>query len=532
MDTRQLIADLQRPEAYPHAVGRVDLIQTHISLLFFAGDRVYKVKKPVDLGFLDFTRPEARRRACEDEVRLNRRLAPRTYLGVSTIRRGPGGRLHLHAAGEPVDWAVEMLRLPEDRMLANLLDKGEVDNREMDALAHLLADFHAAVPTGPGVDEHGSPRNLRSNIEENFTQLREFTGAVEDPRSCLSSGMLDFLRGRALGFVQDRHELLERRMGDGRIREGHGDLHAGNICLLKDRAVIYDCIEFNRRFRCGDVANDLAFLAMDLDFRGYAAFGRYMVQRYAEITGDRELQELMPFYKGYRAVVRGKVAALTAQDPDVEDGRRAGLLARSRRYLELAAGYELPLVIILMCGEVGTGKTSAAEAFARPLNAALLHSDVTRKMLAGVPIRRRPEPGDLQRVYSREMTSRTYDLLLRRAKEAVEDGRSVVVDATFSTRELRRPFLDWAAGTGRPFLVAHVTAPEAVIRERLERRSRDPDAVSDAGAGVYEQLRGRFQEPDELPPDRVLALDSASLTPDAMAAVLMERLMTLAGDGV
>ena len=413
--TDRLVKDLRRPEAYSHSVGEVGFLQTHISWLFFAGQRVYKVKKPVDFGFLDFTTPTLREHFCREEVRLNRRLAPEVYLGVVPVLKDASGSLRIGAAGdtgEVVDWAVEMVRLPAERMLSELLDRASIDNAEINAIVDLIAGFHAAAPTGPGVDEHGSLEAVTYNVEENFEQIRQFT-CGDAP--LISATQLEHLARRQHGFLVANAALFGERVRTGRIREGHGDLHAGNLCLMEEGVVAYDCIEFNRRFRCGDVAAELAFLAMDLDQRGYPSFSRYFVKRYADVTADPELRLLTRFYKTYRAIVRGKVAALTTKDPSLRPDRRANLGSEARRYFQLAASYELPPALVLVAGEPSAAKTHLAEELARPLRASVFLGRARR---------------------------REYRDLLSDVQRHLEHGWSVVFDAAFETEDDRRQFVD------------------------------------------------------------------------------------------
>jgi aminoglycoside phosphotransferase family enzyme len=483
----------------------------------------------VDLGFLDYTSLERRRHFCEEEVRLNRRLAPDVYLGVVPIVRGEDGHLRVGGPAEPADvieWAVEMVRLPEERMLGTLLDEGVIDNEMLGSVVDLLVRFHRSAATGPGVDEHGERAAVAANVEENFEHVRGFAGAGED--AMLSEAQLAFLEARQGGFLADNEALFERRIAEHRIREGHGDLHAGNLCFTDDgRIVAYDCIEFNRRFRCGDVASEVAFLAMDLDQRGYPAFSSWLVWSYAERSGDGELQRLMPFYKGYRAVVRGKVAGLTATDPEVDDVRSAELRREAMRYFQLAACYELPPALILMCGLPATGKSWLAERIARALRAVVLHTDVRRKVLAGLrPTDRAAEEVD-QGLYSPERKRETYRSLLPDAIELLEAGHSVVVDATFSKREQRLLYVDAATRLGLPYYVVHVTAPEDLVRSRLELRAKDPHATSDADLEVYLGARESFEPPDETPEGHVLEVPSGVGPPEARSGFLVDRMIEL-----
>lgn len=517
----ELLAALSEPSAYRHAPASVEVIQTHVSCVFLAGTLAYKLKKPVDLGFVDFTTCEARRVACEDEVRLNQALAPGVYLRVASITREADGSLRVDGAGEPVEPVVEMRRLPAERMLDRLLDAGEVDNALIETLARLLARFHSAAPTGPGVDEHGTPEAIEFNIRENAEQTERF--ALERGRPglrTLSPVLHRFLSRRAFAFLAARPELLERRVATGRVRDGHGDLHAGNVCVLPEGILVYDRIEFAPRFRCGDVAAELAFLAMDLDARGYRGFSGYLARRYAELADDPELAELLPFYKAYRAVVRGKVLSLTAADPLLAPaGRETHRLAAMRSF-HLAASYDLPPALVLTCGLPATGKSTVARAVAAPFEAVVLRSDVRRKQLVGLRPTERAAAPFREGIYGESLTARTYAALLEAAARALAEGRTVVVDASFSRVEQRRPFAALAASSGVPLAVLDVGVPGEVAAARLAARACDEREVSDADLDVYRELRERFEPPDELPASQVVRIDGREPGEEAAAAAI------------
>ena len=534
MRSEDLVAGLRDPAAYSHAfTGEVQVRETHISWLFFAGARVLKVKKPVDLGFLDFTTLERRRFFCEEEVRLNRRLAPGVYLGVAPIAVAEGGGL-LVGLEPAVEVGVLMRRLPAERMLAALLERGEVDNATIAALVDVLVRFHAAAATGKGVDEHGSPQAVQRNVLENFEQTRPFTAAQGAEASSglrvFPAGLHTFLEQRSREFLEHHRPLLEQRVAAGRIRDGHGDLHAENVCFLKERGgrvVAYDCIEFAPRLRCGDVACDLAFLAMDLDARGFRGFSAFLSRSYAERSRDAGIDELLSFYKGYRALVRAKVAGLRALGARGE--ARATARLEALRYLGLAASYELAPALILTCGLPASGKTWAARAVARPFEAPVFSSDVRRKLLHGVPLTEHRGQALGQGLYAPQATQRTYVSLLEEAAKALEQGRTVVVDATFPTRALRAPFVELAHRRDVPLLVVWPEADEATARARLAERARDPDAISDADLAVWLRARERFESPDpsqggELASQEILRHASGALAPEELAALAVERL--------
>lgn len=532
MDQAAIVRALLRPEAYRDAVerplDRVEHLETHISHLFFAGRRVFKVKKDLRLEFLDYGTLDRRRHFCEEEVRLNRRLAPRVYLGTVPIVPSGEGAVRVDGDGDPVEWAVEMVRLPAERMLERLLDDGGFDEHRLRALVGVLVRFHAEAETGDGVDEHGTPDAVSGKVLGN---LEEAETHVED--GVLSRTLHRFLDEAARSFLGRHRGLLERRVEERRIREGHGDLHASNVCfppdeLAEDGVAIYDCIEFDRALRCGDVASDLAFLAMDLDRRGHAAASDRLIARYAETTADRDLPALLGLYKGYRAVVRAKVAALAARGGTEGAGDPAERRDEARSYFQLAAACALPPALVLTSGLPATGKSWLARRLAGRLGAVVLRSDVARKRLAGLDPSDSADASWGEGLYREEMTDRTYDRLLERAAETLDRGRSVIVDATFPTRARRDPFLRLAERRGHEVAIVHVRASEETVRERIERRREDRDDPSDAGLDVYLRARESFERPDGSD-RRVVTFDSGRDDPAELAARMLES--RIAGSG-
>ncbi len=519
--TSDLIAGLSDPRAYPFECAGVEVRQTPSSLLFFAGDRVYKVKKAVDLGFLDFTTLARRLFYCQEEVRLNRRLAPEVYLGVVAIRRGPDGGLRVAAPGGPaVEYAVEMQRLPEHDMLDRRLGTGEVDDAMLDALTDRLIEFHRQAPTGPGVDEHGRPEAVAAMVLGNLEESARYAARA----GTLSAGLHRHLERAARRFLDARRDLLAARVAAGRIREGHGDLHAGNICITAKGIAIYDCIEFSPQLRCGDVARDLAFLVMDLEERGERGPAAHVASRYATLAADRDLATLLPFYKAHLACVRGKVNAITAADPDVDEPDRADARRASFRYFSLAGTYGLPPALVATCGLPGSGKSWLADRVARPLDAAIVRSDVVRKRLAGIPATHHPTGPEVEAIYSSRSSQLTYETMVKEAEAMLAEGRSVVVDATFPQRQSRAAFARLAESRRAPFVLVHVTAPEPVVARRLSRRPELPEEVSDAGWEVYLKFKRTFEPPWEVPPAKLVTATSPG-DAEPVVALVVERLL-------
>jgi len=325
------IQSLLNASVYPHDAGEIRLIQTHISFVVLAGEFVYKFKKPVNFGFLDFSTLEKRHFCCQQELRLNRRLCPDIYLDLVAVTRMNGG-FELNGAGEVVEYGVRMARMPEDRMMVNVIKSGELHKSHIDALVDVLVPFYEKAERSPEIDRFGTAEAVGVNVLENFDQTETFIGSA-----ALSQELFNTVSAYARKVLA-REELFQTRIAAGRIRDCHGDLYSANICLA-DKVYIYDCIEFNQRFRYCDVASDIAFLAMDLDYHGLTELSAYCIDRFRGLSGDGELGKMLDFYKCYRAYVRGKIGMFTASDPAVGDEVRQACLDGAGRYFQLALHY-------------------------------------------------------------------------------------------------------------------------------------------------------------------------------------------------
>lgn len=506
--TRKLLKALLKAAAYPEPTADVRLIQTHISFIFLTDHFVYKVKKPVDFGFLNFTTPDRRRFYCEEEVRLNRRLCPDIYLGVVELRETPEGAT-FGAGGKVIDYAVKMKRLPEERMLAHLLERGEVGPAQMAEIARIVARFHAQAARGPQIDACGSVGAIRANWEENFRQAAPFQGET------ISGTDLALVRDWVERFLASHQELLRARVEGGFIRECDGDLHTGNICLT-DRICIFDCIEFNERFRYIDTAADIAFLLMDLEYAGHPELCPPFLEAYQGATGDLGLTALLGFYQGYRAFVRGKVKSLTLGEPGVPQEQLIETKAAAARYFRLARGYalrdRLAPSLIITCGLMGSGKSTLARELSFELGLRLERSDLVRKQLAGRPARGSGGNGYGAGIYGADMDRATYQALLQQAEEALAGGRSVMVDATFRRQSDRCAFRSLARRLGVPFFVVETRLCEKLVKERLELRRLDPGEISDGRWELFPRQRSEFEPPapgGSIPVDTALPLPAA-----------------------
>ena len=330
----ELIQALLDPKSYPHSPPRVELVQTQMSFVFLAGDLVYKVKKPVNLGYLDYTTLEQRHFFCQKEVELNRRLCPEAYLGVVAITE-QAGRISMDGSGQPLEYAVKMRHLPQEAMLNNLLVRDKVTPEMLASVAEKLAEFHGRAETSAAISGFGNLDVIRQNTVENFEQTEKNIGITVSPEKYKR------IKDYTEDFLTQNASLFRRRLEEGKIRDCHGDLHAAHICFGDDGICIYDCIEFNDRFRYGDVASEVAFLAMDLDHYGRADLSRRFVSAYLAASGDTELEALLSFYKCYRAYVRGKVEGFKLADPHISEAEKTGVLAVAREYFELADSYAM-----------------------------------------------------------------------------------------------------------------------------------------------------------------------------------------------
>lgn len=476
-----IIEAMARPGFYPHPVDKVVQVQTHISHVFLTGGRAYKLKKPLDLGFLDFSTLEARRAACLEELELNRRLAPEIYLQVLALRQGPRGislgPLEGGGPGEAVEYCLQMREMDQERMLDAMLDRGEVTEGHILAIAERLAAFYRVGRRGPEIDDFGRLSHITHNAEENFEQTRPHRGLAVAP------GRWKAVRDYTRGFLAQHRDLFRRRVAEGRVVDGHGDLHAANINLAADGQVhIFDCIEFNRRFRFQDLACDLAFLAMELEFHGADHLARLLVAESSRRLDDPGLVEVMDFYKCYRAVVRAKVNGFILDDPAVDSTTRRHDLALARSYWRLAARYAgggPPYFLVCFMGLMGSGKSFRARLLARLTGWDHLLSDRVRKELAGLGQGQRSYDRFGQGLYGRESSEATYRALLERAEAHLAQGQSVIVDASFVRSRWREEFVGAAEKHGAGVLLVEVFAAREVAAARLLRRERKGGSLSD-----------------------------------------------------
>ena len=484
----EMVERLRHAPEWPEDELPIEMKQTHISVLLLSRNYVVKLKKPVDFGFLDYTTLNKRLKACEDEIRLNRRLCSDTYIGLGGVINLDGQIRFSGKAGKIVDYCVWMKRLPEDRMLDRMVANNTVTEAVIDSVAARLCEFHAKASRGPEIARWGSLEEVRHNWEENFTQTEPFIGRT------IGAPDYEAIRSWAREEMETKADLFDRRAREGRVVDGHGDVRCESVCVRPSRAredaiCIYDCIEFNDRFRCGDVASEAAFLAMDLDARGRPDLGYYFTEAYRRLAGDEDIFTLLPFYRCYRAYVRGKVLSFRLNEAEFGEEERDAAATRAGNFFELAHRYASRLkkpTLIAVGGLSGTGKTAVARAIAGELGLQAISSDAARRSLFGDA--KKPAVYG-EGAYTAEANRLTYQKMFEDASESLKAGRGLILDATFrdaAALEAARSMADESGAQWR--LIECRLAPE-MVHSRLAGRVARNDGLSDAGWEIYLRQR-------------------------------------------
>jgi len=506
MSDPRLIEAMNKPDFYPHKPGFVETVQTHISYVFIAGDIVYKVKKPVNFGFLDFTTLEKRKFYCEEELRLNRRLAQGIYLRVDPLAINDKG---IFVAGEGktiVDYAVVMKKLPLDKMLKTLLAQGQADEKIMDTIAAKIAAFHKEAQTGGHIDEMGEIKTIRHNHEENFAQTKKYIGIT------ISSYQYEFISAYVENFLSKNEILFKKRVSEHKIRDCHGDLHLEHICVADD-IIIYDCIEFNERFRCSDVAAEIAFFTMDLDFNGYPSYAESFARSYLKYSGDSDLLRLLDFYRCYYAYVRGKVISFRLDQKEMPENERQDIAKTAAKYFELSCNYAARLekpALILTAGLMGSGKSYQARILSKILGAEVIRTDSLRKEMLNIdPTQQRHEDFG-QGIYSDEASRRTYEKIYELAAEYIKQGKPVIIDASFKKRTERQKAYALAKNLGVPFYVIECYCPDDVTKKRLDKRIRGNNSISDGRWEIFHEQKADFETINEFSDEFHFKIDTSA----------------------
>jgi aminoglycoside phosphotransferase family enzyme/predicted kinase len=474
-------AFLSAAGAYPEPTRAVTVVETHISKVFLTDSTVYKLKKPVRFPFLDYSTVETRRIACLDELRLNGRLAPGVYLEVVPIVRRPGGGLQLGGDGDPVDYCVKMVRLPAERMLDHLIRRHRADSGHIERLLDVLIPFYSVARRGPDVNRLATAEAIEANARQNLN-LIDSAG-----HEAVSHAMLQRVRCSQLQFLKSSAALFAERIEAGQVCEGHGDLRPEHVCMLPERPVVFDCVEFSLPFRAADQISELAFLAMECDWLGSPELARSLIEGYCRRTGDDAPDRLVSFYKSYRACVRAKVELLrAAQETSAIAGHSRD---RARRYLQLASSYAGEFYrarLFVMMGASGTGKSTIADELAHDLGLAVLRTDTMRHELAG---RREPDADYEQGIYSDAFTRLTYQNLLDQAQGLLAQSVSVVLDGTFRDPCWRHEAIELARRCGATIYFVACRCPAPLARSRIAERLARGNTDSDARPQLHDLQR-------------------------------------------
>ncbi len=511
-----IIQHLQSAECFPHATGKFEVFETHISYVVLTGEYVYKFKKPVNLGFLDFTTLEKRKHYCEEELRLNRRLAPEMYLAVVSVHGDPEHPV-VEGEGPLLEYAVKMQQFDTTDRMDLVTARGELTASHIDQLAGHVADFHVRIPVA-GEDTHfGTLEVIRSRIMQNFEQVLQHTDDAEINSLCRT------VRAWSVAALAKREDLIAQRKQQGSVRECHGDMHMANIILPEGKPVIYDCIEFSEDLRWIDTISEVAFLYMDLDFHQQHKLALRFLNEYLSRNGDYSGLGMWCIYLVYRAMVRAKVNSIGVKQQATNPKKAAEYLTTTRKYLALAQNYIESFaspVLIILHGLSGSGKTWLAQQLRETYGAIQIRSDVERKRLLGFSAETRTRSAIGKGAYSSDMTNQTYQCLLDLASLIVQAGPSVIVDATFLKKSHRKQFKALAKSLKVPFIILDVQASESTLRSRIRKRTKQDKDASEATLAVLE----RQLESDEPITDSETA---TTIKVDTEKEVDMEKLVQL-----
>jgi len=481
----RIVQWLSKPSTYPHPVDRVERRETHVSHVFLAGTFAYKLKKPVTFPFLDASTLKRRKTFCQLELTLNRRLAPDMYLDIVPIVEA-SNRLQLGGRGKIVEWVVKMRRLPEDRMLDQLVAHRRVSARDIAHIADRLMPFFAKAARSRSIARYGQPAQVAELVLGNLRECQPFLGRL------FSQKDHRFLEASYRQYLALHELVLRQRVREGRIIDGHGDLRCENICLTTP-VNVFDCVEFQPAFRCGDMANDFSFLVMDLEFRGRADLARVLVDRYRRAVQDPTFDLVLPFYQCHRSLVRGKVRGLAwLQHPRTAAGKRIRTLAQ--KHFQLAKQYAKQFAtprLIVVGGLIGTGKSSLAKPLAERLGATWLRTDEIR--LGEFAKARRARQGFAEGLYAPHISELVYQRLMQRAEAIIRRGESVVCDGTFSQAIGRVRLRDIAQRHHASFHFFECVVPKRVALQRIAKRYASRRDLSEARPEHYDRLKAGFE---------------------------------------
>jgi hypothetical protein len=494
MNQGMLFDHLKNPTFYGPHVTSVQLLQTHISYVALTGVYAYKVKKPVNFGFLDFSTLDKRKYFCDEELRLNRRLSPDIYLDVIPITQ-TDTTLELDGRGPVVEYTLKMKEFPQEQIMTNMLKQGTITEDTIDQLCIRLIQFYTAQQPSEEITKFGEVKSVKQNIDENFEQTKPMID-ITVPKDTFR-----YIKDATAQFFERKKDIFERRMKDGRILDCHGDLHSGNIVVSDHTIQIFDCIEFNERFRYIDVASDIGFLAMDLDCLNYPYLSSYLIQEYVQKSGDTGIFEVLNFYKSYRAYVRGKVQGFQLNDPHISPSTKKEIVDHARKYFDLSQYYaalfswelnQTKPALIVVSGLTGTGKSTVAQKLAVDYSAQQINTDAVRKQHAGIEKFERHHDQFNTGLYSPDKIDETYKQVVQLGASYLKKKKNVVLDATFQKKKYRDMVRSIATKHHAVLVMIHCACPDTVVKQRLEQRLKEK-SVSDGRWEIYLEQQKTFE---------------------------------------
>lgn len=511
----ELIRSLLRPDIYAHTVTEIDLIETHISWVILTGEFAYKIKKPVNLGFLDFSTLDKRRFCCNEELRLNSRLAAEIYREVVSITGTPD-QPELNGTGETIEYAVKMVQFPQQAQLDVMLKNGELERHHMDAIAGLVSEFHQQTDIAAAETAYGDPQHVYQPVAENFAQIRQHLHTNR------YDAQLSSLEHWSQSAFETLNPLFEQRKRDGFIRECHGDMHLRNLVWFNGKPLAFDCLEFNPALRWIDTLSEVAFLVMDLQDREQPQLAQRFLNTYLEQCGDYQGMPVFRFYLSYRALVRAKVDAIRAGQKGIAENDRLEAEDEFHAYLKLAQTYTQhgkPKLIITR-GMSASGKSTLTLPLLELMGAIRIRSDIERKRLFNIDLASNSKADIDKGIYSAEAGIKTYQKLRHLAESVLDAGYPVVIDAAFLKHDQRQPFMQLAIDKKVSFIILEFTASADTLRQRIKARTDD---VSDADLSVLEHQLATAKSLDESELPYAIEIDTeAEFNPADLLGEIME----------
>ncbi|MEO1094203.1 MAG: AAA family ATPase [Cyanobacteria bacterium J06638_28] len=502
-----VIQQMLEPAFYPHAVTTpVRLVQTHTSYVLLTGNYAYKVKKPVDFGFLDYSTLEKRHHFCQEELRLNQRAAAAIYLEVVAIAQ-TGTTFTLDPLENVVEYAVKMRQFPQSALLSQKFAEGELTEDLLKDLAVAIAQFHEIAETNDYIRGFGTVEQIRQSIDENYAQTEGFIGGPQTRQQ------FDETKAYTDHFLATQAALLKQRIEQDKIRACHGDLHLNNICYWQDQLWLFDCIEFNEPFRLVDVMFDIAYIIMDLTVKGRTDLAALFLSHYVEQTGDWEGLQVLPLYVSRQSYVRAKVTSFLLGDPSIAEAEKQKAGEQAAQYYTLAWSYIQPQTgrLFIMSGLSGSGKSTVAQALSRQVGALYVRSDAVRKHLAGVPVAQRGDDS----LYTADMNRKTYDRLIQLGVLLANNGYTVILDAKFDRVATRQAAIAQAHSYTLPITIVHCTAPLETLKQRVQERQGD---IADATVAVLaQQILEPFTEAET---SYLVTVDTTQPLPSQLATIV------------